>query len=254
MSRTATATAPKPAAKVLDFIKPDVAQSVGTELEQTSSALVKQMLVSTVTDIASCEQAVLDRQALGEAQKRVEEFFAPFKKMAYDLWKALCARENAVMAPIKALDTVKKHAISTWTAEQNRMREAEERRIADEQRRADDARAAAEAAALEAAGDHELARSVMEEQIAAPQPIVTLPTVKQQVAGLKTVRRWYWKYSGGPKDLKQTPPTLLARAQKLIPRDYLCADEVKIGAYVRSMKETAKIPGIDVFFVDEPVR
>ena len=34
----------------------------------------------------------------------------------------------------------------------------------------------------------------------------------------------------------------------------MCADEVKIGAYVRSMKESAKIPGIDVYYVDEPVR
>ena len=218
MSRTAAATAPKPAAKVLDFIKPDVAQTVGTELETTSTALVTRLTDPRPIETAlDCEQVVMDRQQLGEAQKRVEEFFAPFKKMAYDLWKALCAREAAILYPIKTLDLTKKQAIVTWTAAQNRLREAEERRLADEQRKADDARAIAEAAALAQAGDHELAAAVMEEQIAAPQPIVTLPTVKQQVAGLKTVRRWYWRYSGGPKALKDTPPALLARALKLIP-------------------------------------
>ena len=241
-------------AKVLDFNKPDTAATVGSELATTATSLVSRLAGAAVTDIASCEQAVLDRQTLGEATKRVEEFFAPFKKMAYDLWKALCAREASILGPIKALDEQKRDAIRNWNTEQTRIREAEERRRAGEQRREDEARAAAEAAALEQAGDHELAAAVMEEAIAAPLPVVTLPTAKQQVTGLKTVRRWVWKYSGGPADVKQTPPALLARTMKLIPREYCKVDEQKIGATVRAMKGSIKIPGIDVYFIDDPVR
>lgn len=247
MSPTATA-------KVLDFNKPDTAQTVGTELATTAGSLVSRLAGATVTDIASCEQAVLDRQQLGEAKKRVEEYFAPIKKMAYDLWKALCARENAIVEPIERLDGQKRDAIRTWNTEQTRIREAEERRRAEEQRREDEARATTEAAALEQAGDHELAAAVMEEAIAAPLPVVTLPTAKQQVAGLKTVRRWVWKYSGGPADVKQTPPALLARSMKLVPREYLKVDEQKIGATVRAMKGSIQIPGIQVYFTDDPVR
>jgi hypothetical protein len=33
----------------------------------------------------------------------------------------------------------------------------------------------------------------------------------------------------------------------LIPREYLAVDEVKIGAYVRAMKESASIPGVETF-------
>jgi len=245
---------PASTAKVLDFNRPDTAQTVGAELATTTDSLIARLAGATVTDIASCEQAVLDRQVLGDATKRVEEFFAPFKKMAYDLWKALCAREAAILGPIKKLDDSKRDAIRTWNAEQERIRQARERELAEQQRQLDEARVAAEAAALEAAGDHDLAAAVMEEAIAAPLPIVTLPTTKQQVTGLKTVRRWVWKYSGGPADVKQTPPALLARTMKLIPREYCKVDEQKIGATVRAMKGSIKIPGIDVYYVDDPVR
>ena len=248
MSRTATAP------NVLDFNRPDTVKAAGGELEQTTVDLVQRLIVCEVTDIASCEQAVLDRQALGEAHKRVEAWFAPVKKAAHDVWKMICAREAAVLAPIDTLDRQKQAAIRMWKAEQDRLREQRERELAEEQRTLDEARVAAEAAALEASGDHEMAVAVLEEQLAAPLPVVALPTVKQQVAGLKTVRRWLWRYTGGPNDLKQTAPMIVARSMKLVPREYLKLDETKISATVRAMKGSIKIPGIEVYYVDDPVR
>ena len=54
--------------------------------------------------------------------------------------------------------------------------------------------------------------------------------------------------------IAQTSPTLIARTLALLPREFLCADERKIQAYVTAMAETGKIPGIDIYAVDEPVR
>jgi hypothetical protein len=205
-----------------------------------------------VVDTASLEQATELRAAIGAMEKEAEAYFEPEKKRFYGWWKAACARENAVRDPLKRLDTKIKTAISDYLTEQTRQREARERELAETQRKLDHDRALAEAAALATCGDHALAEAVVAEAIAAPMPVVVLKDETKSI--VSTVRRWYWRFSGGPKDITQTPPKILVRSLNLIPREFLCVDEKKVGAYVRSMKSSAVIPGIDVFYVDEPVR
>jgi len=250
--------APATAAKTLDFNQPESAKHVGAEIEGTALALVSRLIDERpIADVVAFEQVAEDRRQIGDAIKRVEEFFAPFKKMAYDLHRALCGRESSILGPLQTLDVVKREQMRRFKAEQDRIREAEERRQADEQRQREQARAAAEAAALETSGDHELAAAVIEEAIAAPAPVVALPDVTKGLASF--TRRWHWKFSGGPKldpkDLvKKTPPLIVARSMALIPREYLCVDVVKVNAYVTAMKGTAKIPGLDIFYTDDPNR
>lgn len=239
---------------VIDFIQPDKAKEVGGELETTSKSLATRLGPTAITDTASLEQAVLDRQAIGDAIKRVEEFFAPFKQMAHRLHKALCDRETEILTPLRRVDTTKRTAISEFKAAQDRIREQRERELAEARRRDDEARAAADAAALEAAGRPEEAAAVIEQAIAAPETIVVLEDETAKVDGLKFTRRWYWRFAGGPKEIEKTPPAIVTRTMQLIPREFLCLDEKKIGAYVRSMKETARIPGLDVYYVDDPTR
>jgi len=54
--------------------------------------------------------------------------------------------------------------------------------------------------------------------------------------------------------VKDTPPDVLRRAIAKLPIEFLTADEKKIGAYVRSMKGSGAIPGVDIFYIDEPNR
>jgi hypothetical protein len=239
---------------VLDFVPPDKAKTIGAELARTTESLARQLEPTIILDTASLEHAVRDRQDLGGAIARVEAFFAPLKKMAYDLHRALCTRENEILAPLQRVDRLKREAISAYKAEQDRLREAEERRLAELQRQADEARAAAEAAALERTGDHAMAAAVLEEAITRADPVVVLPDRTRQVDGLSFVRRWLWRYSGGPTDLKQTPPAILARSLALVPREFLCVDVAKVSAHVRAHKGSAKIPGIQIFYVDDPRR
>jgi len=242
------------AASALDFNHPETAHTVGTELAQTTMALADKLALSVVIHTpADLEQAVLDRQQLGATIRRVEEFFEPFVSMAYKLHKSLCSRRAELLAPLQKVDTAKADAIRDFKAAQDRLREAEERRLADERRREDEARAAAEAAQLEAQGEPEMAAAVLQEAIAAPAPVVTLPDTTA-ASGAKFRRRWAWKYAGGPRAIAGTPPALVQRTLQLIPREFLCVDEAKVGAYVRSMKTSARIPGIDIFYVDDPVR
>lgn len=240
-------------AKVLDFNQPESAARVGTEIETTALELVSRVKdAAAIVDLRGCEQAVADRRMIGDAVKRVEEFFAPFKDMAFKLHKALCQRENAILAPLKLVDGEKREAIRRYNDAQARIREARERELADQARRDADARAAAEAAVLETAGDSELAAAVLAEAIAAPAPVVVIPNELKGV--IKTVRRYLWRYPGGTADAKTCDPRIVTRAMALVPREFLKVDEQKVGAYVRSMKDAAKIPGLQIYYVDDPVR
>jgi hypothetical protein len=242
------------AASTLDVSRPETAAVVGTELARTTEALAGRLVVCAVTDLVSLEQAVGDRQQIGAAIKSVEEFFAPLKSLAHRLHRALCDRENAILKPLQSLDRQKSNAISDFKSAQDRLRQQREREEAEARRRESEAQAAAEAAALESQGQPELAAAVIEESISAPLPVVALPDVTKAVEGLRFTRTWHWRFSGGPRDVKQTAPETRARTMRLVPRDFLTLDESKLTKYATSMKDTARVPGIDFYFVDTPRR
>jgi len=243
-------------AVAIDFNEPESARGVGADLATTSTSLTTRLALAdeTITELGSLEQAVLDRQAIGDAVKRVQEFFAPLKQMADKLHKALCQREHEILGPLLTLDRAKRNAISEYKDAQDLARMKRERAIADAQHVEQQSRAAAEAAALESAGDHEMAAGIIAEAIAAPAPIVVLADETKAVAGLKFTRRWLWRYTGGPKDTKGTPPDVVRRTMTMIPREFLCVDEKRVAAYARSMKASGRIPGIDIYHVDDPIR
>jgi hypothetical protein len=244
-----TASKPLP---VLDINRPESAKAIGTELATTTSALATRLGPTVVNDLVSCEQAVLDRQTIGAAIKNIEAFFEPFVSMAFQLHRALTGRRAEILAPLLKLDIIKRGAIQQFNTEQTRLRQAREREIADQRRREEQDRAAAEAAHLEHEGEHELAAAVIEEAIAAPAPVVAL---KNEVAALATfVEQWHWRYTGGPKNVDETPAAVIARSMQLIPREFLCVDEKKVGAYAGAMKQSGVIPGIEIYSEQVPRR
>jgi len=242
-------------ATVLDFppISPDVVAREADEAKRLALAFVDANKVAVVDD-ASLERAAAIRTAIGEKVKGIEAQLSKPKAWAYGLHKWFCGLETAAASPYLQLDAYERDQIREWKAEQDRVREARERELADQQRREQEIRASTEAAAHERAGDHQMAAAVLEEAIAAPAPVVCLPDTTKGVAGLSFTRRYLWRYSGGPKVLKDTPPAIVARAMAITPREFLCHDEKKISAYAKAMKGTAKIPGIEFYHVDDPTR
>jgi hypothetical protein len=228
------------------------ADHAGAELEDTTAGLVRRLaLTPRVTDAASLAQAKLDRQTLAEAIGRVETWFKPLKASAYGLWQTLCKRERTILDPLRAADQQKADDIRQYHDAEARERRRLELEAAALAKRDREREAAIEAAAVEAS-DPELAAAILEEAIAAPAPVIALP---DPAAGIVTfTRRWHWKYAGGPMDRKATPPDVLARALERIPIQFHAIDDVKIGQYVRSMKGSAKIPGVDVYYTDDPNR
>ena len=246
------------AAKVLEFpiaelVSPGDVQKTADEATRAALQFVEDNKVAVV-NVATCERAVQTRAALGEKQKEIVAKLEKPKSWAFNLHKWFCSLEAAALAPYNALDVYERDQIRTFNDAQTRIREQQERELADAARRDAEARAAAEAAAHETAGDHEMAVAVMEEAIAAPTPVVTLPTLRRLVPGLKTVRRWLWRYPGATNDVRTSPPAVVVRAMALVPREYLCVDDKKVNAYVKAMGSAAKIPGLEIYYVDDPVR
>ena len=213
-------------------------QTVGGELAATADALAVRMAGTSIATLGDLEQAVIDRQELGRAIANVADFFKPLKQMADRLHSAICQRESAILAPLRALDDEKRRAMSAYKAEHDRaMREAE-RLERERQQRERDARAAAEAAALESQGDHVLAAAVLTEAITSPAPVVVLPDRTKGIEGLKFTRRWHYRVINAA----------------LIPAEFMILDEKKLGAYARSMKESARVPGVEFYSTDEAIR
>lgn len=225
----------------LDVSNPASANTVGTELATITDHLTTQLADCTVTDHASLEQAVSDRQAIGDAAKRVEAYFKPLKDMAHKLHRAICDRENSITGPLLQLDRHKVLAIAAYKRAQDELRAQQERAQAEARRREDQTRAAAEAAALETDGESALAAAVLEESISAPLPVVALPDPTRAVVHFR--RDWKWRYAVDE-----------ARAVQLLPREYLMVDPKKLTSYAKSFQGSANLPGIQVYYDDVPLR
>ena len=229
--------------------------TVGTDLELSGRSMLQRMGTDVViASKADLEQVVMDRTIIADAERSVVSFFEPLKKMAHGLHAALCDRERAVLGPLRVLDAARHKAITEFKHREDDERRAREQALADQQRRDEQARATVEAASLEMAGHRELADAILEDAIAAPAPVVSLPDVTSQVSGLKFRKYFRWRYAGGPKDVATTPNAIVVRTMSIIPREFLVVDEKKISAYVKAMKTAGKIPGIEIYETSEPVR
>jgi hypothetical protein len=237
----------------IDMTRPEAARLVGLQLESTALSTVDRMRASlAITDRASLEQVTEDRATVYALIKRAEEFFKPLKALAHQLHANLCARETEILAPLRAVDREQADAIRMFHAAEERARRAREAELAEAQRVEDEARAAAAAAEYERSGEHATAAAVLAEAIAAPPPVVVLPDPNRDLVSF--TRRWKWKYAGGPADVTKTPPEIMRRTLAIVPEEFKTLDEKKVGAFARSMKSSGRIPGIEIYPVDEPNR
>ena len=212
-------------------------ETVGGDLQNESHALADRVAVGAIATVEDLAAAVAAREQLGAMRARVVEYFHPIKSMAYTLHKALCAKESAMLKPIDTSDRLIAAAMSAYKADQDRARRDRERAEQDRRQRELDAAALAEAATLESYGDHALAAAVVEDAITAP-PVVVVERDPVKDTGAKFRTVWRWRVHDA----------------SVVPREFLTLDDTKIGAYVRAMKSSGAIAGIDIYATDEPVR
>lgn len=241
------------AADTADMIAPADVAAMAAEAERDATSFVALNKVDVV-DLVTLDRAVRIRVAIAEKRDAIVAQIAKPKRWANSLHKWFCALEADACRPLDDLDTYERRQIGAYKTQRDRERAEQERVESERLQREREAQATQAAAAYEQVGERAMANAVLEAAVTAPPPVVVIPDETKQVDGLKFTRRWSWRYANGPQVIKDTPPAVIARSMELIPRAYLCVDEKKLGAVVRHSKGTISIPGIDVYYVDDPVR
>jgi len=162
-------------------------------------------------------------------RRQIEVMLEPSIQKAFEAHKTAVALKKSLLEPYAQAESIVSPAIKRYLAEEERKRREAEAKAQDELRRRqeDDRLAAAERLAKQGRAQE------AEQMISAPiiTPTVVLPKAFQKVEGL--VNRKIWKFR--------------VVDEKIIPREYLQANLVSIGAVVRAMKGATSIPGVEAY-------
>jgi hypothetical protein len=203
------------------------------------------MAISSPEDYRKAKESL---PLLKRAEDRVVLFFRDIKDAAFQAHRRITAKEMESLGPIKQARQRMSTLIYGWEREQDRIRREAEQRAADEERKRREDAALAEAAAI-ASSSPEVAEQILMQEIAAPAPVVILPSTKVDVSGVTMRENWTFVYNGGSPGQKWKDLTDEQRKRviALIPREYLMPDESAIGRVVKAMKSGTKIPGLQAF-------
>jgi len=164
-----------------------------------------------------------------DLRKQIDAAFDPIIKKAHEAHKEAVSQKKRADAPLVEAENILKPQIGAYLAEKERQRREEEERLREEARKQEEEERLRAAIAAEQAGQKEVAEEIMETPfVVAP---VVVPKTTPKVAGISTRQNWKFRIV----------------SEKLIPREYLAPDMVKIGGVVRALKDKANIPGVEVF-------
>lgn len=171
--------------------------------------------------------------------KRAKPSFDDVCANAHKAWKSATELRAMFFERLDAFSARARRILAGYKAQQDEIRRAEQRRLEEAERQHQLARQKAEAAQLKKQGQPELAAAVLNTPVTA-QP-VTLPSVVPQMPKQSFRDEWKWRPIGGDS------PAARQAALKLVPREYLDLDDVKLNGVARSMKGSLKIPGIEFY-------
>jgi len=185
--------------------------------------------------------------------KRVEPEFDEVCTAAHKAWKRATGLRALFFEGLHAFNDGARRLLGAYKDEQDRIRRDAELRIAEDERREAEARRAAEARALDLQGHTALAAAVLDTDISVPP--VTLPSRVPEVRGLTYATVWKWRIAGGSgAEGGRKDKALRKRAAAVVPRQFLDLDDAALTAHVTSMRNTVKVPGIEIYSEQVPVR
>ena len=174
-------------------------------------------------------------KAIKALRAKVANTFDDIIKAAHLAHKKAVEKKKMHDGPLDAAERMVKQAMSAYDLEQERIRQAEQRRLEEIARKAaeEEALLAAIAAEEEAKRNGATKEEAAQEAAAIiEQPVYVAPVVlakeTPKVQGLSFRTIWKFKITDIHK----------------IPAQYMVPDEVKIGQVVRALKAQANIPGI----------
>lgn len=215
-----------------------VVATVGPAEEQALTAQVTDVQFQAeafmVTTEAEYAQAAEFGRLIKQKTAEVKDFFKPMKEQAHQAHKAICDKENAMLAPLKNAEAALKKAMGEYVQEQERKRKAQEealRRAAEQERD----RLLAEAAEREKSGDTDGSEETFSEAILMDEATsFSVPAVsKPKVAGVSTSKDWEIQSI----DDSKVPISINGVVVRPV-------DEAAIKRLIKSSKGTVAIPGV----------
>jgi hypothetical protein len=164
-----------------------------------------------------------------DIRKKIEATFKPIKQKFDAAKKEVLDQEKAADRPLIEAENWIKPLISGYLIEQEKIRQAEERRLQEQARKEEEERRLLEAIEAEKNGQQDEAQAIIDAPVQAPPVVV--PKAVPKVEGISMRENWKFRIT----------------SEKAIPREFLKVDEVKIGAYVRAMKSAGNIPGVEIY-------
>lgn len=215
---------------------------VDQELPVDQKALTYTEIISALPPIKTADEylRIGDLWKEGRALlKEIDDGYDDLIKAAHKLHKDAVAKKAKYYNPVDGAVRAAKGLMSKWDAEQEAIRQAEERRLAEIARKQAEEQALMDAIAAE----EEAKRNGETKEEAAKESaaIMAEPVYVPPVVVAKTVP----KVAGGPVYRTVTKFRIVNEA--LIPRAYLVPDMVKIGGVVRALKLQHGIPGVEAY-------
>lgn len=251
---SASASAVDPTAPRQELVLLEPRDRVELDAERTRLiAEIERELPDEIAGPAEYAGIAALEERLGLFIARTEPLFEEHCTGAYKVWKSACSIRSLFLDAPKALKARARTLLGNYKTREERERREQERRIAEEARKQEQDRLNREAKLLEKQGQKEMAAAVRAQPVTAPA--VSLPSAVPQVQGLTYSTVWKWRIAGctdvngGRKDKDARK-----RAAALVPREFLDLDDAAITSRVTSMKSLAKIPGVEVFSEQVPVR
>jgi hypothetical protein len=99
------------------------------EIEDRSLTLLESAHGITVKDQAGYENAATFLKGIKDAKSKFVEFFAPMKKSTHAAWKAVVAKENDALDPLKEADKIVRGSMGVYLDEQDRIKREEQKRL-----------------------------------------------------------------------------------------------------------------------------
>jgi hypothetical protein len=218
-----------------ELSRPDIARAV-----KEAMTLKMRYDVIKISDQSEYDQAGKEMQGVKANLEEMEGFQLDLTKPLNDDLKRV---RDFFRIPLSYLDAAKKSisaARVSYTQKMEEKRQEDERKLRELARKEEEKKKAAlEARALKAEekGKEEKAEELREQAKEVFVPVPIIESRVEKTAGIG--RRKDWKYR--------------ILDSMAIPRDFLCVDEKKIGQYARTMKEMAKCPGVEFYFVETEI-
>jgi hypothetical protein len=209
------------------------------EVETKALSIMEKVRLVRVIDAPTYIAAGEMFKDITAIMKEVEDSFDKNIKLWHEGHKNALADKAKHWNPLDAAKRAVKKLMSDYDLEQERIRQAEQRRLEELARKAEEERLLQEAIMAEEEAKANGATKEEAEQVAATiieEPVYVAPV---------TVQKATPKLAGGP--VYRTVWKFRIKDAHLIPRQYMIPNEVAIGSVVRSLKNQANIPGIEPY-------